>query len=128
MRAHSRISLLVLALLEELRTVHLQQVYFLTYVDDFGVDHVQSLLILVLTLNINLHEKFPALLLLREFDSVHACRLLLSAHFNRRVDIENGLLSCVLNRQELFDLDFLVLLDVAVEKQCCVVFVVVDVG
>lgn len=83
--------MLVLALLEELGTVHLEKVYLFSHVVDLGIDHVQSLLVLVLRFDVDLNEKLPSLLFLSELDGVVACRLLLAADFNGCVYIEDGL-------------------------------------
>ena len=53
---------------------------------------------------------------------------MLATDLDSSVNIEDWLLRSVFDRQELLDLSFLILLDVTVEQECCVVLVVVDVG
>ena len=119
---------LQLALFQQLRSVHLQQVDLLTDIVDLGVDHHKGLLVPPLALNVDLHEQLPALLLLSQGDGVLPCGVLLAAHFDGRVDVEDGSLFSVLDVQEVFDSLFFVLLHVAIQQECCVVFVVVDVA
>lgn len=122
------VSLLLLALFEQLGAVHLEQVDFFSHVVDVLVNHDQRLLVLVLTLDVNLHQQLPPLLLLGQLNCMLSGRVLLSTNFDGRVDIEDRCLVALLDRQELLDLSLLVFLDIAVEQQCCVVFLVVDVG
>lgn len=56
------------------------------------------------------------------------CGVLLAAHLDSRVDVEDGCLFSVLDVQEVFDSLLFVLLHVAIQQECRVVFVVVDVA
>lgn len=57
-----------------------------------------------------------------------ASRVLLAANFNSSVNIEDGLFISVLDVEEVFDCLLLVLLDVTIEQESCVILVVVDVA
>ena len=108
-------SLLILTLFEQLRTVHLKQVDLFPHIVDVPVDHDERLLVLVLTFDVDLDEKLPALLLLSQLDGVLPGRILLPTDLNRRIDIKDGGLSRVLDCQELLDLRLFVFLDIAIE-------------
>mmetsp|Transcript_28932 Transcript_28932/g.35790 ORF Transcript_28932/g.35790 Transcript_28932/m.35790 type:complete len:703 (-) Transcript_28932:22-2130(-) len=124
-----RLSLaLQLTLLEQLRAIHLKQVDLFPDVVNLGIDHNESFLVPALTLNVDLHEELPALLLFSEGDSVLARGVLLAAHFNRRVDVEDRLLLRILNVQKVLDRLLLVFLYIAVQQECCVIFVVINVA
>ena len=49
------------------------------------------------------------------------------ANLDRCVNVKDGRLSRVFNRQELLDFSLFILFDVAVEQKCCVVLFVIDV-
>ena len=119
---------LQLALFKQLRPVHLKQVDLLTDIVDLGVDHHKGLLVPPLALNVDLHQQLPTLLLLSQGNGVLPCGVLLAAHFDGRVDVEDGCLFSVLDVQKVFDSLLFVLLHVAIQQECRVVFVVIDVA
>ena len=119
---------LQLALFKQLRPVHLKQVDLLTDIVDLGVDHHKGLLVPPLALNVDLHQQLPTLFLFSQGNGVLPCGVLLAAHFDGRVDVEDGCLFSVLDVQKVFDSLLFVLLHVAIQQECRVVFVVVDVA
>ena len=61
---------LFFTLSEQLWSIHLEQVNFLSHIVDFGVDHDQSFFEFRLTFDVNLDEKLPSLLFLGKLNSV----------------------------------------------------------
>lgn len=118
---------LVLALFQQFGPIHLKQVDFLADVIYPAVDHGECLFVLVLTLDVDLNQQFPSLLFLGKLDGVLTSGVLLTADFDGGVHIKDRLIIWVLNRQELFDLSFFVLLYIAVQEKSCVIFLIVDV-
>ena len=93
----------------------MKQVDLFPHIVNVPVDHDERFLVLILTFDVDLDEKLPALLLLSQLDGVLPCRILLPADLNRRIDIKDGGLSRVLDCQELLDLRLFVFLDIAIE-------------
>ena len=146
--------MVVLAQRQELRAISLQQVNFVSQVCDRGPDQLDRFLVhaslphfllffllllffdfntrLVLAVHVDVNEKLPSFLLLRQLDSIVECRPLLPTHFNSRIDIVwslfwHGLAYNLLFfrfRKERLDLKELLALHVAVKKQLRVVFAV----
>ena len=54
--AGSGVTRLVFTLFEQFRSIHLKQIDLFSHVIDPGINHIQSLFVLCLTLDVNLHE------------------------------------------------------------------------
>ena len=81
----------------------------------------------MVVLDVNLDQKSPLLSVLSQLCRLHKRLGVLPAHVNRSRCIKNGDLVLVILNQ-LTNLVELLLLHVAVEKECGVIFVVVDVS
>ena len=125
-RVRSGQTLTLLTLFEEFGAIHLKHVNFFTHISNVLVNHDQGLLVPLASLifYVYLHQQFPSLLLLSEPNCMVTSGLLLTANLNSCVDIEYWLLVWF-DCQEVFNFCLFVLFNVAVQKQCCVVFVVV---
>lgn len=113
---------------EKLWPVNLQDFDFFLHIDDVFLDDFESFAPLPFVLDLYLHQQVPLLSLGGEEDGLLASRGMLAADFNGCGHVERRgfvILAHVLVNELLDSLE-LFLLDITVQKQSSVVFVVVS--